>query len=131
MSLTSVGRAWDPKLRKQCFKALQVASTKAPLREAPTMRKLQPTKTATFWTTGQCRQTCFCFVPHTLPPKWKVQLSIPMIPAITIILIPLCQSRCSHYHLTENYYIINSETIMDVNNYIPFSIINSQTIDVT
>ena len=34
------------------------------------------------------------------------------------------------YHLTENYYIFNSETIMDVNNYIPFSIINSQTIDV-
>ena len=34
------------------------------------------------------------------------------------------------YHLTENYYIINSETIMDVNNYIPFSIINPQTIDV-
>ena len=34
------------------------------------------------------------------------------------------------YHFTENYYIINSETIMDVNNYIPFSIINSQTIDV-
>ena len=34
------------------------------------------------------------------------------------------------YHLTENYYIINSETIVDVNNYIPFSIINSQTIDV-
>ena len=33
------------------------------------------------------------------------------------------------YHLTENYYINNSETIMDVNNYIPFSIINSQTID--
>ena len=31
---------------------------------------------------------------------------------------------------TENYYIINSETIMDVNNYIPFSIINSQTIGV-
>ena len=34
------------------------------------------------------------------------------------------------YHLTENYYIINSETIMDVNNYIPFSIIKSQAIDV-
>ena len=34
------------------------------------------------------------------------------------------------YHLTENCYIINSDTIMDVNNYIPFSIINSQTIDV-
>ena len=34
------------------------------------------------------------------------------------------------YHLTENYYIINSETIMDVNNYISFSIINSQMIDV-
>ena len=34
------------------------------------------------------------------------------------------------YHLTENYYKINSETIMDANNYIPFSIINSQTIDV-
>ena len=32
------------------------------------------------------------------------------------------------YHVTENCYIINSETIMDVNNCIPFSIINSQTI---
>ena len=36
----------------------------------------------------------------------------------------------SDYHFTENSYIINSETIVDVNNYIPFSIINSQTIDV-
>ena len=34
------------------------------------------------------------------------------------------------YHLTENSYIINSETIMDVNNYIPFSKINSQVTDV-
>ena len=34
------------------------------------------------------------------------------------------------YHLTENYYIINSETFIDVNNYIPFSIIDSQAIDV-
>ena len=34
------------------------------------------------------------------------------------------------YHLTENYDMNNSETIMDVNNYIPFSIINSQAIDV-
>ena len=34
------------------------------------------------------------------------------------------------YHLTENYYIINSETILDVNNYITFSKMNSQTIDV-
>ena len=34
------------------------------------------------------------------------------------------------YHLTENYYIINSETIMDVNTYIPFSLINPQAIDV-
>ena len=34
------------------------------------------------------------------------------------------------YHLTEKHYIINSETIVDVNNYIPFSTINSQTIDV-
>ena len=39
-------------------------------------------------------------------------------------------SSYNKYHLTENYYIINSETIMDVNNYILFSIINSQTIDV-
>ena len=38
---------------------------------------------------------------------------------------PQAQSR-----LTENYYIVNSETIMDVNNYIPFSITNSRTIDV-
>ena len=36
-------------------------------------------------------------------------------------------SCLNRYHLTENYYIINSETIMDVNNYIP---INSQAIDV-
>ena len=36
----------------------------------------------------------------------------------------------AHYHLTENYYIINSETIMDVNNYIPVLTINSQAIDV-
>ena len=35
----------------------------------------------------------------------------------------------AHYHLTENYYMINSETIMDVNNYTPFSRINSQRID--
>ena len=28
--------------------------------------------------------------------------------------------KTNEYHLTENYYIINSETIMDVNNYIPF-----------
>ena len=34
------------------------------------------------------------------------------------------------YHLTENDYIINSETIMDVKNYILFSTINSQAIDV-
>ena len=34
------------------------------------------------------------------------------------------------YHLTENYYIISSETIMYVNNYIQFSTINSQAIDV-
>ena len=34
------------------------------------------------------------------------------------------------YHLTDNYYIINSETILDVNNYIPFSTMNSQAIDV-
>ena len=39
-------------------------------------------------------------------------------------------SVIENYHLTENYYIINSETIVDVNNYIPFSILNSQTIDV-
>ena len=32
--------------------------------------------------------------------------------------------------MTENYYIIDSETIVDANNYIPFSIINSQMIDV-
>ena len=36
----------------------------------------------------------------------------------------------NHYRLTENYCIINLETIMDVNNYIHFSIINSQMIDV-
>ena len=30
------------------------------------------------------------------------------------------------YYWTENYYIINSETILDANNYITFSIINSQ-----
>ena len=36
----------------------------------------------------------------------------------------------SHFHLTENYYTIDSETIVDVNNYIPFSIFSSQTIDV-
>ena len=34
------------------------------------------------------------------------------------------------YHLAEYYYIINSEAIMDVNNYITFSTINSQAIDV-
>ena len=32
--------------------------------------------------------------------------------------------------LDRNYYIINSETIIDVNHYISFSIINSQKIDV-
>ena len=36
----------------------------------------------------------------------------------------------SSYHLTENCYIVNSETIMDVSNYIPFSAINPQAIDV-
>ena len=35
-----------------------------------------------------------------------------------------------NYHLTENYYIINSETISDVNNYISFSKMNSHNIDV-
>ena len=39
-------------------------------------------------------------------------------------------SVIGNYHLTENYYIINSETILDANNYITFSKINSQTIDV-
>ena len=34
------------------------------------------------------------------------------------------------YHLTENYYIVISETIVDVNNYIPFKITNSQTVHV-
>ena len=43
----------------------------------------------------------------------------------------LCWAQADKkYHLTENYYIINSETIMDVKIYIPFSIINSQVIDV-
>ena len=41
---------------------------------------------------------------------------------------PALLSPLDQYHLTENYYIINSETIMDVNNYIPFSTINSQAI---
>ena len=35
-----------------------------------------------------------------------------------------------NYLHSKNYYKINSETIMDVNNYIPFSTINSQAIDV-
>ena len=38
--------------------------------------------------------------------------------------------KSSKLPFDRNYYIISSETIMDVNNYIPFSIINSQTIDV-
>ena len=36
----------------------------------------------------------------------------------------------NYYHPTENYYTINSEMIVDVNNYIPISTINSQAIDV-
>ena len=40
------------------------------------------------------------------------------------------ETTARQYHLTENYYIINSETKMDVNNYIPFSVINSHAIDV-
>ena len=41
-------------------------------------------------------------------------------------------SDCSsaQYRLTENYYIINSETIMDVKLYTPSSKINSQMVDV-
>ena len=39
------------------------------------------------------------------------------------------KQRQLQYHVTENDYIIDSETIMDVNNYIPFSTINSQAID--
>ena len=54
-------------------------------------------------------------------------LAIPVLELPNRIVFWIFQSW---YHLTENYYIINSETIMDVNNYIPFSIINSQTIDV-
>ena len=39
------------------------------------------------------------FVPRILPPKWKVQLFISMIPAIAISLMSFYQSRCSYFCL--------------------------------
>ena len=55
---------------------------------------------------------------------------LPVLREVVVVGVVVELPSLRWYHWTENHYIINLETIMDVNNYIPFSIINSQTIDV-
>ena len=58
------------------------------------------------WVPLEVLPNMFCFVSQELPQNWKVQLSIPMISAFTIILLPFYQSRCSCFPLSCFMFLI-------------------------